>query len=338
MDVQSLKTNRTIKFIMLGLVILVFIILMYEFLKPTPSIKPKKIIVKTSRTKVINARAASNAANLKMLKHIQAQLNNRVAARNKELTSNYKKLTYVKKQGVGHYVRHKLKLPSLATPMIVPYMITKSNNTVSNLHQVANNKISSKQKVPLSSIIPLGTSAYMRLITKIYSYNSNVPVKAEFTSNVTSREGKVIIPSGSTAVGVAQASNNNNGRVSVNFNDVIYPNGATYPINLTATGLNGAEGISGYVHYHYAAQVLEGIGQTLLGIGSLVVGSGSAMNSSAPYSLQSQIRSNVATNELQNAQNGLNNAQNNTTSNILITVKKGKLFKVIFLSPFKKPA
>ena len=337
MNVESLKTNKTIKFIMIGLVVLIFIILLYEFMKPTPKTKPKKIIIKPSNTKVIKARASSNAANLKMLKHIQAQLNNRLAARNKQLAANYKKLTYVKKQGVGHYVRRKLKLPSLDTPMIVSYMVTKKNHVVSNLQNSAN-KISSNKTVPLSSIIPLGTSAYMRLITKIYSYNSNVPVKAEFTANVTSREGKIIIPSGATAVGVAQASNNNNGRVTVNFNNIIYPNGATYHINLMAIGLNGSEGISGYVHYHYAAQVLEGIGQTLLGIGSLVVGSGSVMNSTTPYTLQSQVRSNVATNEIQNAQNGLNNAQNTTTSNILITVKKGKLFKVIFLSPFKKPA
>ena len=335
---DNIKGNKVVLIAIIVITVALIGIMSYEFFKPTHAAKPKKIIIvrKHVAAPVVKVKPRQSSATLQTLKKIQDQL----TKRNEKLKNSVKVVEQTQPETYSRNVH--VKLPNLNTSMIVKFKKSPVNSmsksevsTASNRYIQNNNNNYNKPKIPLSYIIPLGTQAYVRLKTKVYSYNVNVPVEAVFTSNITSREGRVIIPAGSEIVGAASASHNNS-RISISFKDIIFSNGATYNINLLSTGLNGAAGVEGNVHEHYPTKILEGIGQALLGVGSLVVGAGN-VTTNTPYSMQSQVRENVANTEINNATNSLNNSTSNTYNNTLITINKNKLFEVIFMSPFADP-
>jgi hypothetical protein len=371
MDADKLKKNKKGLIIFGIIAILVIVFIIYEAHKAKMAqvaaankskhntiIKQKQIIPITVRSK-----QHSNASNLNLLKSIQSKINKRNAklqqAYNREKQLNNKLKNQPKgiigaslhnNNNIYTNASNSIKLPSLNGSMVVtnvsgkgiignvigankPQQAQNTNNNITSTQNTNTNNNITSTNSNVSNIIPLGTLAYARLETRIYSLNSAVPVKAIISAPIRSRENKIIIPANSEIVGTASTSHTNN-RVNVQFNDVIFPNGSTFKVNILAVGSNGASGIAGYAHEHYPMKILEGIGQTLLGVGALVIGS-NGITSNSPYSMQSQVRTNVASGEINNAQNSLNKAQSATSSNILITVNAGKVFKIIFISPFK---
>ena len=188
---------------------------------------------------------------------------------------------------------------------------------------------------PLKSVsseiaIPQGTviNAYTKY--KIFSYNTSVPVIAAAVSGYYSG-GKAVFKKGTEFFGTVSVKHSLN-RLNINFDKIIAQSGKSMAIDAIAMMPDGSGGVKGYVHNHYAGNILTSIAQGIVGAASIFVGGGSSVNSSNPYTFQDQVRQNVAQNELNDAENGLNGyAQSN--QNISITLPAGTPIKIIFLRP-----
>ena len=144
-----------------------------------------------------------------------------------------------------------------------------------------------KQK-PLG--LPSGTKIPARLSNRIFSFNVAAPVIALVARDFKWQE-KVVIPKDSKFLGEASVLKTLD-RINVKFETLIFPDGREMRVRAMALSEDGSGGIKGKVDKHRDMKTFKAIGETLLGGASLFVGG----SGQSPYSLEDQLRVNLASN------------------------------------------
>ena len=186
-----------------------------------------------------------------------------------------------------------------------------------------------KPVVSYNNGIPPGTTVYAELVNAVFSYNALAPAKAELLQNIYSNTKKIILPKGSMFLGQVSTIHSQN-RVNITFSQVVLLDGKTYSVKAIALSNNGSAGIKGQVSSPAVMDALEGTGEAVLGLGSIFFGG----NNANPYSMNDQLRYAAGTSLTNQAANSLANAQSNNKTTI--TVKAGKIIKIMFLTGFKR--
>jgi type IV secretory pathway VirB10-like protein len=140
--------------------------------------------------------------------------------------------------------------------------------------------------------LPSGTKISGLLSNRIFSFNVAAPVLAVVAKDVT-WQGKVVIPKDSRFLGEASVLKSLD-RINVNFELLIFPDGHEMHIRAMALSEDGSSGIKGKVEKHRDVKTLKAVGETLLGGVSLFARTGSS--NSGAYSLEDQLRLNLAQN------------------------------------------
>lgn len=169
--------------------------------------------------------------------------------------------------------------------------------------------------------LPAGTKVPAFLEDRIFSFNVAAPVIAIIAKDF-KWNGRTVIPKGSKLLGEANVLKSLD-RINVNFERLIFPDGSERRVRAIALADDGASGIRGKLDKHRDTKVLKAIGETLLSGASLFVGS----TSSSPYSLQDQLRSNVAQNLSNQAAQDLRSVKVAES----ITVEASTPVQVVFL-------
>lgn len=151
--------------------------------------------------------------------------------------------------------------------------------------------------------LPSGTKVRALLEDRVFSFNVAAPVLAIVPNDFKS-DGKTIIPKGSKFLGEANVLKSID-RINVSFDLLILPDGSELRVRAMALAEDGASGIRGKVDKHGDTKILKAIGETLLGGASLFVGS----TQSDPYSLNDQLRTNLAQNLTNQAAQDLRNVR-----------------------------
>ncbi|MFH0983937.1 MAG: TrbI/VirB10 family protein [Candidatus Omnitrophota bacterium] len=138
--------------------------------------------------------------------------------------------------------------------------------------------------------LPSGTKIPARLSNRIFSFNVAAPVIAQVIRDFKWQE-KVVIPKDSKFLGEASVLKTLD-RINVKFETLIFPDGREMRVRAMALSEDGSGGIKGKVDKHRDMKTLKAIGETLLGGASLFVGG----SGQSPYSLEDQLRVNLATN------------------------------------------
>jgi type IV secretory pathway VirB10-like protein len=138
--------------------------------------------------------------------------------------------------------------------------------------------------------LPSGTKIRALLEDRVFSFNVSAPVLAIVPKDF-KWDGKTIIPKGSKFLGEANVLKSLD-RINVSFDLLILPDGSELRVRAMALAEDGASGIRGKVDKHGDTKILKAIGETLLGGASLFVGG----TRSDPYSLNDQLRTNLAQN------------------------------------------
>jgi len=138
--------------------------------------------------------------------------------------------------------------------------------------------------------LPSGTKIPARLSNRIFSFNVAAPVIAQVLQDYKWQE-KVVIPKGSKFLGEASVLKSLD-RINVKFETLIFPDGREMRVRAMALSEDGSGGIKGKVDKHRDMKTLKAIGETLLGGASLFVGG----QGGSPYSLEDQLRVNLAQN------------------------------------------
>lgn len=138
--------------------------------------------------------------------------------------------------------------------------------------------------------LPPGTKIPALLSNRVFSFNVASPVLAIVPKDVSWMD-EVVIPKDSRFLGEASVLKSLD-RINVGFDLLIFPDGRQIRVRAMALSEDGSAGIKGKVAKHRDVKVLKAIGETLLGGASLFVG-GARRD---PYSLEDQMRLNLAQN------------------------------------------
>ena len=140
----------------------------------------------------------------------------------------------------------------------------------------------SKYSAPDDSTLIAGTIIPVRLLTGI---NTDVAgqVMAQVLSDVydTATGTKLLIPQGSKLTGTYDRKEVANGRVPVNFKQLILPDGGSWSVEEKIVAVDGAGymGIAGKVHHHTGQKISAGaIGSAIAAMGSVAAGNASTNN------------------------------------------------------------
>lgn len=138
--------------------------------------------------------------------------------------------------------------------------------------------------------LPSGTKIPALLEDRVFSFNVEAPVIALVSKDFFFQD-KLVIPKNSEFLGEAQVLKSVD-RINVRFERLIFPDGREVRVRALALSEDGSAGIRGRVDKHTDRRVLKAVGETLLAGTSLFVGG----SRSDPYSLEDQMRSNLAQN------------------------------------------
>ena len=132
------------------------------------------------------------------------------------------------------------------------------------------------------STLVAGTVIPVRLLTGINTELEG-QVMAEVLSDVydTTTGTKLLIPQGSRLTGSYEKKSVSNGRVGVNFKQLVLPDGGSWTISENIVAIDGAgyTGIAGKVHHHTGEKISAGmIGASIAAMGSLAAGNVSSSN------------------------------------------------------------
>ncbi|MBI4970243.1 MAG: TrbI/VirB10 family protein [Candidatus Omnitrophica bacterium] len=144
-----------------------------------------------------------------------------------------------------------------------------------------------EEKIGLSS----GTLIPARVQGTIFSFNTKAPVICSVTKDI-QQDGKLLIPKNSRFLGEADVIKSIN-RINVAFHLLIFPDGCEMRVRAMAVSADSSSGIKGRVNKHHDQRALKAVGETLLAGASLFTGS---LPSAEPYSLQDELRMNLAQN------------------------------------------
>ena len=169
--------------------------------------------------------------------------------------------------------------------------------------------------------VPSGTKIPALLSDRVFSFNVAAPVTAILPKDFILKD-QVIIPKDSKFLGEVNVLKSVD-RVNVRFDLLIFPDGRELRIRAIALSEDGSGGIKGKVSKHTDTKVLKAIGETLLAGASLFVGGGSQ----DPYSLQDQMRVNLADNLTDQASQDLRSVKVDKS----ITVESGMNIQVMLL-------
>ncbi|MBQ6005596.1 MAG: TrbI/VirB10 family protein [Selenomonadaceae bacterium] len=132
------------------------------------------------------------------------------------------------------------------------------------------------------STLVAGTVIPVRLLTGI---NTDVEgqVMAEVLIDVydTTTGTKLLIPQGSRLTGSYEKKSVSNGRVGVNFKQLVLPDGGSWTISENIVAIDGAgyAGVRGKIHHHTGEKISAGmIGASIAAMGSLAAGNVSSSN------------------------------------------------------------
>ena len=169
--------------------------------------------------------------------------------------------------------------------------------------------------------VPSGTKIPALLTERIFSFNVAAPVTALLPKDFILKD-KVVIPKDSKFLGEVNVLKSVD-RVNVRFDLLIFPDGRELRIRAIALSEDGSSGIKGKVNKHTDTKVLKAIGETLLAGASLFVGG----RCQDPYSLQDQMRVNLADNLTNSASQDLRSVKVDKS----ITVESGMNIQVMLL-------
>ncbi|MFH1799973.1 MAG: TrbI/VirB10 family protein [Candidatus Omnitrophota bacterium] len=170
--------------------------------------------------------------------------------------------------------------------------------------------------------IPSGTKIPAFLEDRVFSFNVEAPVLAVVAKDFTVQE-KVVIPKDSKFVGEANVLKSLD-RINVRFHLLVLPDGREIRVNAMALSEDGAAGIKGKTQKYTDMKVLKAIGESVLSVGSLFLGRGSSQDA---FSLEDQLRLNVAQNLSDDAQRSLRSVKIDKS----VTVEGGKPVFVFLL-------
>ena len=129
---------------------------------------------------------------------------------------------------------------------------------------------------PNDSTLGIGTIIPVRLLTGI-----NTDVEGQVTAQIltdvydTATGTKLLIPQGSRLMGAYEKKSVSNGRVPINFTQLVFPNGGCWTIedNLVAIDGAGYAGIAGKVNRHTEEKISAGaVGSAIAALGSVAAG------------------------------------------------------------------
>lgn len=138
--------------------------------------------------------------------------------------------------------------------------------------------------------LPSGTKIPVLLQDRVFSFNVEAPVLAVLAKDFLYQE-KVVIPKDSKFLGEANIVKSLD-RINVRFHLLVLPDGREIRVQAMALSEDGAAGIKGKVEKHTDMKILKAIGESALSVGTLFLGGGSR----DPFSLEDQLRLNVAQN------------------------------------------
>ena len=179
--------------------------------------------------------------------------------------------------------KQQVKKRNYATDMAV-YVFKDEKKAGSSSERILNKKVP-----PLG--LPSGTKIPGLVSNRIFSFNVAAPVLAIVAKDFT-WQGKVVIPKDSQFFGEASVLKSLD-RINVTFDLLIFPDGREMRVRAMALSEDGSSGIKGKVQKHRDIKVLKAIGETVLGGVSLFARNGGGPN---PYSLEDQMRLNLAQN------------------------------------------
>lgn len=155
--------------------------------------------------------------------------------------------------------------------------------------------------------IPSGTKIPAFVKDTIFSFNVAAPVSAVITKDF-ELDGKVIIPKDSKFLGEAGVLKSLN-RINVRFELLILPDGSERRVQAIALSEDGSAGIKGRVSKQTDMRILKAVGETALAGVSLFAGGVSR----DPYSLEDNLRMNLAQNLTGQARQDLRNVKVETS-------------------------
>ncbi len=201
----------------------------------------------------------------------------------------------------------------------------EQNLSESKKVEVSQNKL--EYTAPNDATLGVGTIIPVRLLTGI-----NTDVEGQVTAQIltdvydTSTGTKLLIPQGSKLMGAYEKKSVSNGRVQINFTQLVFPNGGCWTIedNLIAVDGEGYAGISGKVNRHTGAKISAGaVGSAIAALGS--VAAGNVSTNSNTYTA-GQIAAQGAVANLINSTSSLMKEESNIPNTV--TVEPGYEFNV----------
>ena len=176
-----------------------------------------------------------------------------------------------------------------------------------------------EEKIKLG--VSSGTKIPALLSDRVFSFNVAAPVTAILLKDFILKDN-VVIPKDSKFLGEVNVLKSVD-RINVRFDLLIFPDGRELRIRAIALSEDGSNGIKGKVNKHTDTKVLKAIGETLLAGASLFVGG----RSQSPYSLEDQMRTNLAGNLSNEASQDLRSVKVDES----ITVESGVNIQVMLL-------
>jgi hypothetical protein len=182
--------------------------------------------------------------------------------------------------------------------------------------------VSKKDRQPDIKLgIPSGTKIPALLADRVFSFNVAAPVTALVSKDFKFQD-KVAIPKDSKFLGEVNVVKSVD-RVNVRFDLLILPDGRELRVRAVALSEDGSAGIKGRVDKHTDTKVLKAVGETLLAGASMFVGA----RSQDPYSLEDQMRVNLAENLANQASQDIRSVKTDKS----ITVESGVRILVMLL-------
>lgn len=169
--------------------------------------------------------------------------------------------------------------------------------------------------------LPAGTKIPALVKDTIFSFNVEAPVIALVTRDFL-EDGAVTIPKDSRFLGTAGILKSLS-RINVRFDQLILPDGRELNVRALALSEDGSAGIKGKVSKHRDMRVLKALGETTLAGVSLFAGG----IQTGPYSMEDNLRMNLAQNLTSEARNDLRGVKVDTS----ITVEGFTPVQVILL-------
>lgn len=177
-------------------------------------------------------------------------------------------------------------------------------------------KIEGKLGLSAGALIPA------RVQGTIFSFNTKAPVICSVTKDI-EKDGNVLIPKESRFLGEADVIKSIN-RINVSFHLLIFPDGREIRVRAMAVSSDSSSGIKGREDKHHDRRALKAVGETLLAGASLFT---AGFPSPESYSLQDELRLNLAQNLTQEAARDLRSEKIDTS----ITVENFTPVQVLLL-------